>query len=81
MATEMVIDGYVLVWEKHSKKTDSTRLGNWKFIEDSTQKNSNNNSYTRLALNFEFYHSSSIAFEFFRGKSMVTQTRLECSRK
>ena len=25
MATEMVIDGYVLVWEKHSKKTDSTR--------------------------------------------------------
>ena len=48
MATEMVIDGYVLVWEKHSKKTDSTRLGNWKFIEDSTRKNSNNNSYTRL---------------------------------
>ena len=68
MATEMVIDGYVLVWEKHSKKTDSTRLGNWKFIEDSTQKNSNNNSYTRLASNFEFYHSSSIAqgkLEFF----------------
>ena len=66
MVTEMVIDGYVLVWEKHLKK--QTRLGNWKFIEDSTQKNSNNNSYTRLASNFEFYHSSSIAqgkLEFF----------------